>query len=650
MARSKRGKRPGKGLQDQIALATSKVREASSISRPGSTANGYSMRDEARNTLSHQSFWGQSEKLRQKPVAFVSAGFVEPLKDPISTESALTETAAESGDNQAHPVSVDDISNDDSGGKIGQAIESVDVAEGEVPDIKEEMQQRNSSGSQDPANVDSAVPPTFFFDLIGSKAGAATKADYAETIDDVESSEEIILFTGRSGRGRGSKARGKRPMKSRAGKKASDSRRSSHDDGDVCGTHLAAPNSSRDHHQTTEQEPEQDEEDAILADYISNMVENDSQDDLTNQLQALGRRELGDPDSGFGGETIDEPDLPEGYDMADGAEGFISNWAKQFIRTTEMDSDLDLDGEIPGPSSEEEGGSSDEPDRSLRRIARRQEGLIRSSKQRTGNPSFTDAFGELDIGAWDQPDPLMKRKARRSKQPPNFNVSDSELEAALRKAWERDRERKKGRKAEREKLRAAGLLRKKATPDDLRVKYQSGMTLDEVQHEFVGFLMSDLDMIHFPPVAKQVRASLHDLARQFGIKSHSTGKGDNRRPVLSRTGYSLRYSEDELEDLERRIESAMGWIKRKNGFSHGPVRNQGNRLPGSGGRSGYKALVFRDGEVAGASIPELGPQNTGRMMLEKMGWAKGMGLGALENKGILEPVAQVVKNSKAGLG
>lgn len=60
--------------------------------------------------------------------------------------------------------------------------------------------------------------------------------------------------------------------------------------------------------------------------------------------------------------------------------------------------------------------------------------------------------------------------------------------------------------------------------------------------------------------------------------------------------------------------------------------------------------MLREGEIVGASVPELGQANKGRAMLEKMGWSKGMGLGTLENKGILEPVAQVMKRSKAGLG
>jgi len=63
-----------------------------------------------------------------------------------------------------------------------------------------------------------------------------------------------------------------------------------------------------------------------------------------------------------------------------------------------------------------------------------------------------------------------------------------------------------------------------------------------------------------------------------------------------------------------------------------------------------KAVTYREGEIVAGSVPELGQENKGRAMLEKMGWTKGMGLGTLDNKGILEPVKQVVKRSKAGLG
>lgn len=70
----------------------------------------------------------------------------------------------------------------------------------------------------------------------------------------------------------------------------------------------------------------------------------------------------------------------------------------------------------------------------------------------------------------------------------------------------------------------------------------------------------------------------------------------------------------------------------------------------SRGGAGNSAVTYQEGEIVGASAPELGQENKGRAMLEKMGWSSGMGLGSLDNKGILQPVAHVVKRTKAGLG
>lgn len=62
------------------------------------------------------------------------------------------------------------------------------------------------------------------------------------------------------------------------------------------------------------------------------------------------------------------------------------------------------------------------------------------------------------------------------------------------------------------------------------------------------------------------------------------------------------------------------------------------------------SVSYREGDVVGGSAPELGVENRGRAMLEKMGWSTGDALGALNNKGILQPVTHIVKTSKAGLG
>jgi hypothetical protein len=79
--------------------------------------------------------------------------------------------------------------------------------------------------------------------------------------------------------------------------------------------------------------------------------------------------------------------------------------------------------------------------------------------------------------------------------------------------------------------------------------------------------------------------------------------------------------------------------------------NGGFRATGANAsRLGALAVRYRDGDVVVAAAPELGAENKGRAMLEKMGWKAGMALGLGENKRILTPVEQVAKTTKAGLG
>ena len=62
------------------------------------------------------------------------------------------------------------------------------------------------------------------------------------------------------------------------------------------------------------------------------------------------------------------------------------------------------------------------------------------------------------------------------------------------------------------------------------------------------------------------------------------------------------------------------------------------------------SVRYFDGEIVGATAPELGAENRGRAMLEKMGWSNGTALGALNNKGLLTPLTHTVKNTRSGLG
>jgi hypothetical protein len=134
----------------------------------------------------------------------------------------------------------------------------------------------------------------------------------------------------------------------------------------------------------------------------------------------------------------------------------------------------------------------------------------------------------------------------------------------------------------------------------------------------------------------QARRSVHELASRFKIKSKSTGAGKQRRPVLYRNKRTLPYNANKFDTALSQINRRYFPRMDKNDLS--PVKR----------RTGYSATAYRDGDVVGAHAPELGAENRGRAMLEKMGWSRGTALGA-NNEGILLPVPHIMKRTKAGL-
>jgi hypothetical protein len=88
---------------------------------------------------------------------------------------------------------------------------------------------------------------------------------------------------------------------------------------------------------------------------------------------------------------------------------------------------------------------------------------------------------------WDRPS-LQRRKGKAAKARIRIEVSDSELEQTLQAAWKNDRFKKAERKRQREEMRALGQLGRNVKPEDLRVKYPQGISIDEVAEEMRVFL------------------------------------------------------------------------------------------------------------------------------------------------------------------
>ena len=270
----------------------------------------------------------------------------------------------------------------------------------------------------------------------------------------------------------------------------------------------------------------------------------------------------------------------------------------------------------------------------------------------------TDPYNGFDI--LDQHRPSLMRKSKGRKNIVQTELLDMELNETIQLAWEQDRKKKSLHKQQREDLRSQGLLGRKDKLD-LKTKYVEGMTPTELKNEIKDFLIStserwvnndeskslyaDRFSLSLPPMDKEKRKLVHCIANGFNLKSKSIGGGRSRFPVLYKTSWSQTYNESTIDAIEARI--SQPFFPR---MDKGSVKGRSAVRKVFRMRNRGAAASYHDGEVVGATAPELGTENRGRAMLEKMGWSTGTALGALNNKGIMQPVAHVVKTTKAGLG
>ncbi|KAF2501787.1 hypothetical protein BU16DRAFT_450553 [Lophium mytilinum] len=246
-----------------------------------------------------------------------------------------------------------------------------------------------------------------------------------------------------------------------------------------------------------------------------------------------------------------------------------------------------------------------------------------------------DPYGGFDVMDTERPSLKKKSKGRRGQFP--AEISDSDLEAQMRSTWEADRRKKAEYKKDREELRAQGLLGKKNKDKaDLATKYSEGFTMVEILEELREFLISDHQSRALPPMEAHERAHIHRFAKKMELTTKSVGAGKDRFINLSKNTRTRPYREIEFNSVMYKFRFLNNYPK----APKGAARPRNVAKP---------TFTYRDGDVVGASAPEIGEGNKGHALLQKMGWTKGMALGALDNKGILKPIEHTVKSGKAGL-
>lgn len=460
------------------------------------------MADEARETSQHTSHWDSIGTLRSKPVSFVSAGPIEPLKEletdlnQISTEDGVDEKPLEgSGDESPDPLldTTDgkprDANDDDANLNDASSIIGPEELERDILRVTQACQEPSTQEAQ----------PQFFFDLEGDRrADSAPKAKVPVRSRTPEpessSSDEVILFKGRDAM---PIRRAPEPVKVTE----STTMTLTHMEAELCAVEAdlsVAPNSHRGRSRRTkgksrgkrtdigqrqqqQQAQETDDDAAIIADYLANMRENGEMSDLVASQGSDTRntRDLGGSDH----EQIHDhkPERSLSKTTSEKQKQVRKN------RTYESGSELDdatlaklLQGHVPGTEEETFDGFASSSD---------------DSSDINDGPAYGQGrqygmdIDEFDVMDWSRPSLGKKKKSKASRAQMIFDVSDDDLQEALQMAWSNDRLKKSERKKQREELRALGMLGKNASkPEDLRVKYSAGMDINQVGEEIKIFL------------------------------------------------------------------------------------------------------------------------------------------------------------------
>ncbi|PWY65025.1 hypothetical protein BO70DRAFT_366827 [Aspergillus heteromorphus CBS 117.55] len=254
----------------------------------------------------------------------------------------------------------------------------------------------------------------------------------------------------------------------------------------------------------------------------------------------------------------------------------------------------------------------------------------------------SDPYYGFDIMDFNRPS--LRKQSKGKGRDLDAMISDSGLDSELVNAWRNDRRKKKFRKQQREQLRAQGLLGRARQAPDLKTKYANGIDPEDLKEEIRQFLQSPKNSLALPSMAKQHRKLIHELANSLYLNSQSRGKGSSRFPIIHKTSRTPPFTPKTVGQIDRIL--SKGRLGQR-GFK---TRDQNSNKTKPRRARPESSVSYLDGEVVGGSAPEIGAENRGRAMLEKMGWSTGTPLGAINNKGILLPVAHVVKNSRAGLG
>lgn len=467
------------------------------------TAAGFTLADEARTTSQHDhSYWTQSSDLRRKPVSFISAGTSEPLKHLDDLQSPDAPPESSSAPEEPNDISIADPVNEPK--DHGPGVESTNPASD--CSFEQNLIRGTDQEVTSPDGADASGPPPFFFDIVRNPVpnvelqtspASPTRPESRQST----SSDEIILFKGRNSR---RVHQLQQEPSHDVGMGLTDMRVEIHaveeqifaaspQNRQTGERKLNVTKHARNSHQVQRRSAKEIEEDALLADYIANMEENGEMLNLAG-LSYTHRDLGGSEDEIVHSGSEDSENFPNASANGEEGDDTASDEEAVLAYTKQLEN---LDRGQPEAYATISKADETAPARMLAKQDPHHDNTRSKldSISSASDPSDEDAgkakhpSDDFDFMDWNQPS-LRTKKGKRAQGQIKFNTSDSDLEAKLQAAFRNDRLKKSERKRNREELRNLGMLGKKTDPEDLRVKYPTGLGLSDIADEMRTFLRS----------------------------------------------------------------------------------------------------------------------------------------------------------------
>lgn len=464
----------------------------------------FTMKDEAKHTAHTNRIWDRDAKLRNRPVVFVSAGIIQPIKlleDESDEQRARGESHVGGSpnkieDTQPPPARVYQNQNMIEHiaavvpPTIGSSSPMVDTIVKSFGKKEEDSYQRlgeslwtisvtpprraSNAGITQDAAPEYKLPSNKSFSKyrVASTAGTqktATTDSARDTDDETDSSGEVIVF-----RGRNKKQEWSNRAPERVGRSPGELQEELPIDfQESCGRKQYREHEKR----ARERQAKVKEEQALIDDYLAN-IDFDSNEDESDEenigaaCPSFSKRDLGHELA----ESQDQSSCPEPSDEEAMDPGF---------ETGEQNSDEPFEMD-----DESFAWHIYEHDFLRRDRSQKRPGPKKFIQRRGDFPSASSLADALEDLAFDSDFAIAPSKGKgKKKYPPVFGVYDPDLEAALSMAWQNDRIAKKEKKVHREKLRVQGRLGN-CNPDDPRVKYPFGIRITEIKEELRLFLIN----------------------------------------------------------------------------------------------------------------------------------------------------------------